>query len=167
MNAEVLLIDGAFLYILVSGLVMFLVKRSIINKLKLLILAPKGAKLFALYRKDGTRDEFVETAKVGGVVEKDGNKHAIKRENVFHDRGLNAPIVPLVEGDLNSIDPFGRASNRVDTKQLRSLFFMEREKAKTDLDPDVKLLKLLVIFSLLATIGALILAYFSYQNIFG
>lgn len=165
MNGDVVLIYVVFVYMLVTGMMLFWLKRDVINKLKLFFLAPKGAKLFALYRKDGTREEFVECAKTGGVIEKDGDKYAILRSTSFLDRGKNGPTITLVEGNLNSVDPFDEIDNRVDTKQLRALFFAEREKAKTDLNPDVKLLKLLVILSVLACGGALVMSFLTYQSV--
>lgn len=165
MNADLIIIYGVFVYVLLTGMMLFWIRRDVINKLKLFFLAPKGAKLFTLYRKDGTRDEFVKCAKTGGVVEKDGDKYAIVRSTSFLDRGKNGPTITLAEGNLNSIDPFGQTNSRVDTKQLRALYFAEREKAKTDLNPDVKLLKLLVILSVLACGAALILSFLTYQNV--
>jgi len=164
MNGDLLIIYGVFVYVLLTAVMLFLVKRDVINKLKLLLFGMKGAKLFVLYRKDGTRDEFVDTAKTGGIIEKDGDKYSINRTTVFRDRGKNAPMVPLTEGNMVSFDPFGVSLPRVDVKQLRALFFAEREKAKEDLNPDVKLLKMLVIIAVLACGGALIMSYLSMQN---
>ena len=165
MNPDLIMIYGVFVYVLLTGMMLFWIKQDVINKLKLFFLAPKGAKLFSIYRKDGTREEFVTCAKTGGVVEKDGDKYAIIRSTSFLDRGKNGPAIVLVEGNLNSVDPFDLVDSRVDTKQLRALYFAEREKAKTDLNPDVKLLKTLVIIAIIATAIALVMAFFNYQGL--
>ena len=158
-----MLYGGGFL-VIVETLLIFLVKNDVINKLKLFIGSSKGAKLFHLYKKDGTEEDFVEHGKPGGVVKHDGDLYAILKGTINTNRNKNAPAVTLVEGNLNSVDLFGLVDDRVDTKQLRALFFAEREKAKSDLNPDVKLLKLLCIGALAACVIAIIIAYFNYDT---
>lgn len=161
---EILALAGVGMYAVVTTLALFTLKTDLINKVKLFIGAPKGAKLFRIYKKDGTEEEFVESGKPGGVIKHDGDVYAILRGTIAHNRAKNGPCVTLVEGNLNSIDPFDEVDDRVDTKQLRALFFAEREKAKSDLNPDVKLLKLLVIGALIACGIAVVLAYFNFDT---
>lgn len=164
MNADVVLVDGAFLYMLATAILLFWVKTDLINKLKLLIFSTKGAKLFALYRKDGTREEFVMTAKTGGKIEHAGDPYLILRSGVMHDRAKNAPVVTLAEGNLQSIDPLALRAPRVDSKQLRALFFAEREKAKDDINPELKILKILVVILVLVAAAGAIMSYLAMQN---
>jgi len=44
------------------------------------------------------------------------------------------------------------------------LFFAEREKAKTDLNPDVKLLKMLVIIAVIVTAVVLVVSFLNLQS---
>jgi len=161
---DLILVCGAFIYVFLTAIMLFLVKTDVINKLKLLIGSSKGAKLFRIYKKDGTEEDFVDSGKPGGIIKHDGDPYAITFGSIFTNRAKNAPSVTLVEGNLNSINPLLRSDGRVDTKQLRALFFAEREKAKSDLNPDVKLLKLLVIGALIACGIAVVIAYFNYDT---
>ena len=161
---DLILVCGAFIYVFLTAIMLFLVKTDVINKLKLLIGSSKGAKLFRIYKKDGTEEDFVDSGKPGGIIKHDGDPYAITFGSIFTNRAKNAPSVTIVEGNLNSINPLLRSDGRVDTKQLRALFFAEREKAKSDLNPDVKLLKLLVIGALIACGIAVVIAYFNYDT---
>ena len=161
---DLILVCGAFIYVFLTAIMLFLVKTDVINKLKLLIGSSKGAKLFRIYKKDGTEEDFVDSGKPGGIIKHDGDPYAITFGSIFTNRSKNAPSVTIVEGNLNSINPLLRSDGRVDTKQLRALFFAEREKAKSDLNPDVKLLKLLVIGALIACGIAVVIAYFNYDT---
>jgi hypothetical protein len=164
-NGELLLmLYGCAFLIGVMGLMLFLVKTDVINKLKLMIGSSKGAKLFHLYKKDGSEEDFVDSGKPGGVIKHDGDPYAITFGTIFTNRAKNAPAVTLIEGNLSSVNPLMRGDARVDTKQLRALFFAEREKAKSDLNPDVKLLKMLVIGALIACGIAVVIAYFNYDT---
>jgi len=154
---------GGFLVILL-GMLIFLVKTDVVNKAKLFIGSSKGAKLFRLYKKDGTEEEFVEQAKPGGVIKHDGDLYAILKGTINTSRSKNAPAVTLVEGNLNSVDLFGLVDDRVDTKQLRALFFAEREKAKSDLNPDVKLLKMICIGAVVLCLLGVVIAFFNWDT---
>jgi hypothetical protein len=162
---EVLAMYGGAMYAGAATVLLVMLKTDVINMVKLKLGASKGAKLFRIHKKDNTTEEFVEICKPGGVIKHDGDVYAILRGTVATNRAKNAPEVTLVEGNLNSIDPFDEVDDRVDTKQLRALFFAEREKAKSDLNPDVKLLKLLVIGALIACGIAVVISFFNYQGI--
>ena len=164
-NGELLIaLYGCAFLIGVMGLMLFLVKTDVINKLKLLAGSSKGAKLFHIYKKDGTEEDFVDSGKPGGIIKHDGDPYAITFGTIFTNRAKNAPSVTLIEGVLQSVNPLTRVVERADTKQLRALFFAEREKAKSDLNPDVKLLKMLVIGALIACGIAVVIAYFNYDT---
>jgi len=164
MNMDLILIYAVFVYILITGMMLFWLKTDVINKLKAFLWAPKGAKLFRLYRKDGTSEDFVQCAKNGGTIEHDGDNYIIQQGSIMIDRAKNAPLVTLLEGDVPSVKPFDEQRPRVDTKELKSLFFAEREKAKTDVQPDFKALRMIVIIVGLVSAITLILAWFNYQN---
>ena len=161
---ELAMIYGVFVYILVTGMMLFWVKTDLINKIKSYFLAPKGAKVFRLYKKDGTEEEFVECCRPGGVIKHEGDVYAILKGTIAVSRSKNAPTVTLVEGNLNSVDVFNKIDNRVDTKQLRALFFAEREKAKSDLNPDVKLLKTLLLITIIIAIIVGLISYFNFTT---
>ena len=167
MNLDLIMIYGVFVYILVTGLLLFWIKKDLYLKIYTYLKAPQGAKLFTIYRKDNTKETFAACAKSGGMIKHDGDDYQITRKAVVIDRNKNCPEVTLVEGEVRAIDPYQTVSPRIDTKSLRALFWMEREKARDDINPDVKLLKLLVIICVVGVAISAIIAYFTYQNTTG
>lgn len=167
MNADLIIIYGVFVYVLVTGLILFWIKKDIYLKLYTYFKAGQGAKLFTLYRKDNTKETFAACAKAGGMIKHDGDDYQITRKAVVIDRNKNCPEVTLVEGEVKALNPYAKINPRIDTKSLRALFFMEREKAKEDINPDVKLLKMLVIICVIGVAISAIIAYFTYQNTVG
>lgn len=164
MNADLIIIYGVFVYALVTGVLLFWLKQDVYLKLYTYLNASKGAKLFTLYRKDNTKETFAACAKTGGMIKHDGDDYQITRQAVVIDRNKNCPEVTLVEGEVKALNPYAKINPRIDTKSLRALFFMEREKAKEDLNPDIKLLKLLVIVCVIGVAISALIAYFTYQN---
>lgn len=164
MNADMIIFYGVYVYILITGGLLFWIRKDVWLKLYTYFKAPQGAKLFTLYRKDNTKETFAACARTGGMIKHEGDDYQITRKAVVIDRNKNCPEVTLVEGEVKAVDPYSKVAPRIDTKSLRALFFMEREKAREDLNPDVKLLKMLVIICVIGVAISAIIAYFTYQN---
>jgi len=164
MSGDIILIYAVFVYMLITGFLLFWIRKDVMNKLYTYTKAGQGAKLFTLYRKDGTKDEFAACGRTGGMLKHDGDDYQITRAGVVIDRNKNCPSVTLVEGETKALNPYSKVAPRIDTKSLRALFFMEREKAAQDLNPDIKLLKMLLFVAIICCAAAAIFGFLTFQN---
>lgn len=158
-----------FTWFMISGFLLFWCKSDVINKIKLFLNARKGAKLFRLHKKDGTVEEFVDYCEQGGAVKHDGDTYLVNHNNIAMNRSKNCPEVTIVEGELQSIDLFDRTEGRVDTKQLRALFSVEREKSRADIEALLSTLKInnlkIIIILLFVLLGIiLVIAWLTFQH---